>query len=195
MTKLKSHLISFIIIISFLIACGNSEGSDQLKLRELKVTQKEEELKIFEQKLISRDIGLSSREELLDSLEHISDTTGIYNSKLIGNWTAIMKCTETSCEGSALGDTKTERWNIAYHNKRVVIKAMSNNTITRVYIGVYTETGLSLQSRQQEGDVLNSMNIQLKQISDEKMEGIREINQGGNCKIIYSVGLSKIKSL
>lgn len=192
---LKSHLISFILIISFLIACGNKEGSNQLKLRELKVTQKEEELKIFEQQLISRDIDLSSREQLLDSLEHIGDTTGIYNSKLIGNWTVIMKCIETSCEGSALGDTKTERWNIAYHNNRVVVKVMSKNSISRVYLGVYTETGLTVQSRQQEGNLLTSMNIQLNQISDNKMEGIREINQGGNCKIIYSVGLSKINTL
>ncbi|MDP2413722.1 hypothetical protein [Daejeonella sp.] len=192
---LKSHLISFILIISFLIACGNKEGSNQLKLRELKVTQKEEELKIFEQQLISRDIDLSSREQLLDSLEHIGDTTGIYNSKLIGNWTVIMKCIETSCEGSALGDTKTERWNIAYHNNRVVVKVMSKNSISRVYLGVYTETGLTVQSRQQEGNLLTSMNIQLNQISDSKMEGIREINQGGNCKIIYSVGLSKINTL
>jgi hypothetical protein len=183
------------VIVSFLMACGNREGSDQLKLRELKVIQKEEELKIFEQKLISKDIEISGREQLLDSLEHFSDTTGIYNSKLIGNWTVIMKCIETTCEGSALGDTKTERWNISYHNNRVVVKVMSKNTISRVYLGVYTETGLTVQSRQLEGDLLTSMKIQLNQISDSKMDGIREINQGGNCKIIYSVGLSKINTL
>jgi len=191
---LKSHFVGFILIISILTACGNKEDSDRLKLREKKVSQKEEELKVFEQQLISKEIELSSRERLLDSLEHMGDTTGIYNSKLIGNWTVTMKCTETSCEGSALGDTKTERWNIAYHNNRVVVKALSKNTITRVYLGVYTETGLALHSRQQEGDVLTTMNILLNQISVDKMEGIREINQGGKCKIIYSVGLSKIKT-
>jgi len=191
---LKPHFIGFILIISILTACGNKEDSDRLNLREKKVSQKEEELKVFEQQLISKEIELSSRERLLDSLEHMGDTTGIYNSKLIGNWTVTMKCTETSCEGSALGDTKTERWNIAYHNNRVVVKVLSKNTITRVYLGVYTETGLALQSRQQEGDVLTTMNILLNQISVDKMEGIREINQGGKCKIIYSVGLSKIKT-
>ncbi|MDP3469996.1 MAG: hypothetical protein Q8S11_16765 [Daejeonella sp.] len=191
---LKPHFIGFILIISILTACGNKEDSDRLNLREKKVSQKEEELKVFEQQLISKEIELSSRERLLDSLEHMGDTTGIYNSKLIGNWTVTMKCTETSCEGSALGDTKTERWNIAYHNNRVVVKVLSKNTITRVYLGVYTETGLALHSRQQEGDVLTTMNILLNQISVDKMEGIREINQGGKCKIIYSVGLSKIKT-
>jgi len=187
----RSHFIGFILIISFLAACVNREDSDELKSREMKVSQKEEELRIFEQQLITRDIELKSREKLLDSLEYTGDTTGVYNAKLIGNWTVNMKCIETNCEGSALGDTKTERWNIAYHNNRVVVKVMSKNIITRVYLGVYTEAGLALQSKQQD---LTSMSIQLNQLSDTKMEGVREINQGGNCKIVYSVGLSKIQS-
>ena len=195
MSLLKLNFIGIILSISFLSACSNPEGSDQLQSREKKVSQKEEELKVFEQKLISRDIELRGREKFLDSLENIGDTIGIYNSKLIGNWTVNMKCIETSCEGSALGDTKTERWIISYHNSRVIVKVLSKNTITRVYQGVYTETGLTLHSRQLDGDILTSMNIQLNQISDDKMEGIREINQGGRCKIIYSVGLSKLKSL
>lgn len=192
MTLLKSRFIGFILIVLFFAACGNREDSGKLESRERKVSQKEEELLAFEQQLISRDIELKNREELLDSLEHPGDTSGIYNPKLIGDWTVNMKCIETSCEGSALGDIKIERWNIAYHNKRVLVRVMSKNTITRTYLGVYTESGLILKSKRQDNDVTTSMSIHLDHTADDKMEGVREINQGGNCKIIYSVGLSKI---
>lgn len=189
----KLYLIGFILIISFATSCGSAD-SEKLKAREMKVLKKEQELKMFEQQLISRDIELKSRELLLDSLEHFSDTTGTYNAKLIGDWVVNMKCIETSCEGSALGDTKTERWNISYHNNRVVVKVLSKNLIARVYLGKFTENILKLQSRQQDSNAAVTMDVHLVQISDDKMEGVREINQEGRCKIVYAVGLSKIHS-
>ena len=55
-----------------------------------------------------------------------------------------MTCIETTCPGSAVGDTKTETWDINYENNLIIAKAMANNKLVRVYTGSYDGTNLTL---------------------------------------------------
>jgi len=43
-----------------------------------------------------------------------------------------MRCTETNCSGSAVGDTKNEQWEIGYQNGGIVAQAFSGNKLVRV---------------------------------------------------------------
>jgi hypothetical protein len=55
-----------------------------------------------------------------------------------------MTCTETTCPGSAIGDTKTETWDISYQNNVLLAKANVGDKLTRVYTGTYDGTNLVL---------------------------------------------------
>ena len=188
MSFLRS-LITTLIISSFIFTgCGSNENKN---LAEEVNIKKEQELLQWENQLKSKDQKLTIREQRLDSLNQKTDTVGRYNAELIGEWSARMLCTETSCAGSAIGDTKTEQWNITYDNNRFIVKASSNKVVTRIYTGFYKENNLKLTANQS-GDNETIITINLREVSEKKMEGIREINQVGTCKIIYSLEIEKV---
>src|SRR5690606_13756599 len=111
----------------------NREREQKLQEREKAVNLKEQELKLWEQRLKLKEEELDKRDKD-DSLR--ADTMGFFNPSLPGDWLVKMRCTETSCETSAIGDTRTEKWHIEFENNTVIVKALSNNKITRVYSGL-----------------------------------------------------------
>lgn len=179
------------IVLFVLFSCRNSNNENAIDLREKKLETKENELLKLAEELKSKSIELTAREQLLDTLQSSSDTTGNYNPGLIGDWVVNMKCTETTCEGSAIGDSKTERWNISYVNNRVVARVISNEKVTRIYIGKYEKTGLTLFSNQEDKNGVIKMVILLSPLTGNIMKGTREINRYDNCKIVYSLEILK----
>jgi hypothetical protein len=105
-----------------------------------------------------------------------------------------MTCTETSCAGSAVGDTKNETWEISYQENNVIARAMVNTELTRVYSGFFTGNTLELVASP-EGTAVNQpatrMVVRLRLSDNNKMEGQREIERTGQCKIIYEVSMNK----
>ncbi|HVK96300.1 MAG TPA: hypothetical protein VM368_00715, partial [Flavisolibacter sp.] len=112
---------------------------------------------------------------------------------LVGRWTAQMVCTETTCPGSAVGDSKTETWDIQYINNKVIAKAQSGEQLVRVYTGIYTGNTLELVENNESTGTqpATKMVVQLRIVNPRSMEGQREIIREGNCKILYSLQLTK----
>jgi hypothetical protein len=84
---------------------------------------------------------------VLDSIQHLNDTTSKFNADLIGNWSTSMRCTETSCEGSAVGDTKSEKWEISYQDNQVKLKAFVNSQLIGEYSGLFSDDGLVVTAK------------------------------------------------
>ncbi|MGV3510037.1 MAG: hypothetical protein ACO1N7_12170 [Sphingobacteriaceae bacterium] len=184
---------SILLVVSIILSgCGKSANQKNIEKREKEIQQKEQQLKAFEQQLKLKEQNLLSREKQLDSLKTKADTIGVYNPKLVGNWRVNMQCIETTCEGSAIGDTKTEQWNISYNNNKVVANALSNKKIIRVYTGLFKENTLELKA--QPTDLETEMNVVLTPHSSTEnlMEGRRIINHSGKCKIVYALKAEKI---
>lgn len=172
-----------------LAGCGSGQNMEDNQLAE-GYLKKEQELLAWENRLKLKDQELKIREQRLDSIEIKKDTLGTYNAKLIGNWSVRMRCTETTCAGSAIGDTKTEQWNISYENNKVVVKASSNKVPIRTYKGIFKDNNLKLTALQS-GDSETIITITLREVSDKRMEGTREIYQAGICKIIYALEIER----
>ena len=104
-----------------------------------------------------------------------------------------MVCTETTCPGSAVGDSKTETWDIQYINNKVIAKAQSGEQLVRVYTGIYTGNTLELVENNESTGTqpATKMVVQLRIVNPRSMEGQREIIREGNCKILYSLQLTK----
>ena len=180
-------LLSFLLSIFF-------QGCT-LREKELALQNKEKELIKKEQDLIVRENNLKLREEefanklMADSL---STDFSFYNNTIIGNWDARMVCTEATCPGSAVGDSKTETWQINYEGKIVVAKAMSGNQLIRIYTGTYTGNTLELIEERPTttSDQATKMVVRLRLTNNSTMEGQRDILRS-DCKVIYSLNLTK----
>jgi hypothetical protein len=176
-----------IIFIPFLLhGCGPSEHEKNLQKEQLEIKQKEQQLFAWEQRLKIREQELNNTKQVLDSAQLHVDTA--YNPLIIGKWIVKMTCTQTTCDGSAIGDMKTEQWDIQYNGENVVVKAYSGPVLIRVYTGSYKNKVLRIVDEKPNTKALISANLNF--INGNRMDGLREISQK-DCKIVYELTLEK----
>lgn len=181
-----------LIAIVFITGCGLKERENALDLKEKKLNEKEQHLISLEKQLQLREEDLINREKLLDSTNKLNDSIGIFNQDLVGKWQIKMICTETTCAGSAIGDTQTEQWEIAYINNNIIVNAFAGKKLVRVYSGTYSDGGLRLSSQNQPAAETMIL-VNLRYIKANRMEGERIISQEGNCKIVYTLQADKLQ--
>jgi len=187
-------ILFLIPLLIFLPSC-------EFKERREKLNQKEEELKQWEQQLsLKKDslqlqaAELAKREMFLDSTKLITiDTLSALYPRVPGIWNVLMKCTETTCSGSAVGDTKKEQWEISFSNNTIVAKAMSDNKLLRIYSGSFTGNAFELSSQQENVTTQQGakMFVRLQTGKENQMTGQREISRPEDCRIVYALELSK----
>lgn len=176
----------FLVLLSlFIQGCGVSEREKNIKKAQQELARKEQDLLNWEQQLKIKERAL---EQAIDSARR--DSTAVYHPAISGKWNVKMTCTETSCEGSALGDTKTEQWLISYKKNTIVVKAYAGVVLTRVYIGAFEGETLKVLDENPSTDAVISALLRFK--TDNRMEGQREIQQK-NCKIVYSLQAERTK--
>lgn len=192
MRLLNTRFVIFSILITVCASCGENQNKD-LDAREKKLDLKEQQLLNWEQQLKLKEQELSKNQMKIDSIKNLADTNGIYDPKVIGNWKVTMQCTETTCEGSAVGDTKTEVWSISYHNHKVIARVIVNKKVIRTYSGLFRENTLQLSARQtSETDTHMDVTLTPHSTTEGLLEGQRVINQRGKCRIVYGVKAEKI---
>jgi hypothetical protein len=181
-----------------------STGCNNLRQRETAVQQREEALAQKEQVLLAKENQLELKaQELLKQEQQLKNAqqpdssaqslVSEFNPALVGNWNARMICTETTCTGSAVGDTKTEAWEITYQSDRVVAKAMTGENMFRIYTGTFRNNLLELTENVDlaPGAPATQMVVRLTLLNQTTMEGQREIIRTGDCRIVYDLQLNK----
>lgn len=189
-------LIYFVFVASliFCSGCGLREREAALDKRENEVNQKEQRLLLLEKQLQLKEDELAERQKSMDSTQNrfgLSDSA-IVNPAITGNWDVTMKCTATTCEGSAVGDTKNERWEIAYQGTNVIVKANADGKLVRVYSGIYADNSLQLVAQHEPEAPNTRITVKLNPKTPTELEGTREIVRTDVCHIVYAVTLKKV---
>lgn len=184
----------FLLLFSFILlqGCDLRKREEALVQKEARLNEKEQELLLKEKTLQIREEDLVKREQRIDSTRLI-DSSAMHNAALTGMWDVKMTCTETSCPGSAVGDTKTEVWEIAYVDNNVIARAMVNNELVRAYSGLFTGNTLELVDNQENvpNQTPTRIIVRLRLTNNTLLEGTREIERLNECKILYSLTLTK----
>jgi hypothetical protein len=187
---MKKLVLYSLILLFFSSGCDLRKREEELHAKEAALNQKEQELLLKEKTLQIKEEELLLRERKSDSTVK-TDTAGLYNPSIIGIWSVKMTCTETTCAGSAVGDTKTEQWNISYEANTIIAKAMFDGKLVRTYTGVSKANTLELVEDQQNiPSHFTRMEVRLRLINAMSMEGQREIIRD-NCKVVYALQMSK----
>lgn len=189
--------IIFLCLFFFvvLLGCGINSREHALQQKEELLRQKEEALILRESDLQKREEELALRLKELDTpLDSThTDTTARIDPNLLGGWNVEMTCTQTTCPGSAVGDTKNERWQISWDSTHIVSKAIVGDNVTRVYRGLYTGNTLELVEGMESttAEPATKMVVRLTMTDSTTMEGQREIIREGDCRILYNVKMNK----
>ena len=190
---MKGSTILLVVVLIGFTGCDLREREEALQMREAALNEREQQLLLKEKTLQVKEEELSKRQQLLDSTRN-SDTTHLVNPALVGNWSVKMTCTEATCPGWAVGDTKTEQWNFTYTQSTLVVKAMASDKLVRVYSGFYTGSTVELVEEKPVSDTLNTTKtvIRLHFVDDTHLEGQREIIHQSECRVVYGLQLQKI---
>lgn len=189
---MKIFQIVFCALLVFASGCDVREREAALQAKETALNQKEQELLLKEKTLQLKEEALNQMKQKLDSTLLV-DTTAQFNQNLIGLWSVKMVCTQTSCPGSAVGDTKTENWDISYEGRYVIARVSVNNELVGAYSGIFNGTTLELEQNTETAanQPTTKILVRLKLLNPKQMEGIREIERIGECKITYTVTMDK----
>lgn len=171
--------------------CDIREREKALEVKEAQLLQREQALELQRTKLELKEQELTKREQQLDSVT--LDTALIVDPAIVGSWSVKMTCTETTCPGSAIGDSKSETWDISYQNKNIIVKAKTGEKLERVYTGVYKNNVIQLTENVDVPGTAPATKIVVKLtlLNPTTMEGQREIIREAECKITYALQLSK----
>lgn len=187
-------------MIMLLVFCFQSCG---LREREKELDAKTKEVNEKEQQLMLREKAIELKEKELMSLQQKLDSTGVQlpkdtvavNPEFLGEWNVRMNCIETSCQGSAVGDTKTETWLIEKQENNITAKAMSANQLVRAYTGRFNGSFLVLNATQTDSSKVQArITVRLQRINTGQLEGQREISRPGDCRILYELQLKRMES-
>jgi len=188
---MKFHCF-ILFVLTALCGCNYQQREAQIKKKEAELNQKEQQLLLREQSLAIKEAELQKKESTIDS----SANAGVYNDTLRGRWNVQMTCSETTCPGSAVGDSKTEQWNIDYAGTQIIAQVINNNKIVRIYQGIYNGNTVELvedrEGTTDEPATKISIRLQLK--GDTSMQGEREIEKENGCRIVYSIQMNKLNS-
>lgn len=184
--------IFLLLGIMIFSGCDLRHREVEVKKKLEEISRREQELSIKEQMLSIKEQELSEKQKILDSTTNIvNDSILREHLKIQGLWRVDMLCTETNCAGSAVGDVKTEKWNIKVENDQVMINARSNRSVVKTYAGSYVGNVIKLTADQDSTEVNAKINVSLQKISDKEMGGERQVIQASGCQIVYSLRLKK----
>ena len=187
---MKRFFLYLLVLVFFNSGCDLRKREEQLQAKEAALNQKEQELLLKEKTLQIKEEELLLRERKSDSTVK-TDTTSLYNTAIIGFWSVKMTCTEATCAGSAVGDTKTEQWNISYEANTIIAKAMSDDKLVRTYTGIAGQVIELVEGPHQSvSQPATKMIVRLRLIDSTSMNGQREIIRN-NCKVIYDLQMEK----
>lgn len=183
-------ILLWLFLFPFFSSCTLQERETALQKREAALNEREQQLILREKAIQLKEEDLAKLQNPVDS---ISIDSSVYNANIVGTWNVKMVCTETTCAGSAVGDTRTETWQINYESNKVIAQARAGNQLVRIYTGMYTGNTLELVEDREisPSQPATRMVARLRITSDTKMEGSREILREGDCKIIYSMDMTK----
>ena len=185
------NLVFIFSVFIFFNSCNLREREQALDKRSSELDQKEQELLLKEKSLQLKEEELKKKDSLSGS--STMDSTGVYDPGFLGSWSVKMVCTEATCPGSAVGDTKNETWHFSYQDKNILVRAMVGDRLVRVYSGIYNGNIMELEADRESKEVAaaTKMNVRLRKADSLTLEGHREIIGVGNCKIVYSVNMTK----
>ena len=183
-----------LLSLLFFSSCGIREREAALEKREAALAQKEQELIIREQAVVNDSLARIAADTATKIIDTTISETPSVQLAIAGTWQVRMLCKETSCPGSAVGDTKTETWKIEGDTANVIARVMEGDKLVRVYSGKAADNGI-IQLTEATGSSAHPqgtfINVRISAAGPRSLQGTREIIRDNVCRILYDLKFDK----
>lgn len=175
-------------------SCGQQEREQKLAAQAKQLREQKQELILKANQLALKEKQLNDKEKHLDSALTIQDSVAVLFPKLAGNWNVNMVCSQATCAGSAIGDTKNEQWVFSLQGSSIIAQAYAKKVLSRVYVGKYVGGLLQLTAQTADSATESAVqiNVFLRPVGDStNMNGKRNITRP-DCQIVYNMNMKKL---
>jgi hypothetical protein len=189
-------LLILIFIGLHLSSCNYEQQRKELEQREADLFEREQKLLIRENLLTQVEDSLKLILSKSDSLaSRLASASLPVPDSLQGMWNVAMMCTQTSCSGFAVGDTRKENWSFENNDSTgVLVRALQGEKLIRVYTGIYDGSGFILSTPYNSEASTTVMNVYLTlDINSNKLTGSRTINQADGCTTTFKLDAERPK--
>ncbi len=184
------YKIIFLLWIVFtLTACGNKDRQEELTEREVTLLEKEKQfaLKEAEYKLL-----LQVRDSV-QSLEDNEPTPVAWPQGMAKKWNARVVCVASNCTDYVVGDQRSDVWELGDESGKLVVKAINNNKLVRLYLAQYENNAIRLHYiTESAASKQVVMQVALTEITASRMRGVRAVSVDNKCTAVFSVELNRI---
>lgn len=183
-----------ILCFAFLLNnCGLNERKEAIEQNEAALQQKEQRLLLLEKNLKLKEDSLNLILARRGNSSY-TDSISLLPPALWGAWSVKMVCIQTTCSSSAIGDVRTDSWQITGQDSAVIIKTVTHDNVTRIYTGnYYQDNTIRVSDRTHETAVSNVpvRIVEIVDIRNNKMKGTRVLIQQDGCHVTYSLEMDK----
>lgn len=194
---MKQLLLSTLLLIPLLMnsGCGFEERKRALDAREAALQEREQDLLLKQKQLTQLEDSMKLNLARQDSATSVLKNLGLpLPDSLQGVWNISMICTQTSCTGFAVGDSRKENWTFSGGDSTgVYIKAMQGEKLIRIYSGIYDGGGFILSTLSGSDSITTVMNVKLSVENGNKLSGTRVINQADGCSATFRLDAERSK--
>jgi len=180
-----------IVFFCTIITACNSGGSADLKIREARLAQQEQE---FAQKqadykslLAMRDSLNAAKSTNLDSAE-VPQT---WPDSIQGQWNSRLVCRSSTCNSYVIGDQRNEQWQFLADSGGLFVRATSRNKTVQLFKGTLRDNQIILnKERDSIGDHMAQIQIKLDMLGSKIIKGTQIIRTKADCEANFSVELT-----
>lgn len=185
--KMNSKQLLLLLIISLSFFSCHDNRSKELDERETILAEKERQFSEKEAEYQALII-------LRDSLENLDNEKQIsrWPVFLDGQWSSKTICTESNCSDYVIGDTRNDFWEFRQDSTKLWVDVSDKNNLIRSYDAQYLNDNIKMHFKSDStASKMVEMNIELTDISEHRIKGLRTVTVNGNCQAKFNVELIK----
>lgn len=179
-----------IFLCVFITACNSGDGAD-IKTREARLAQQEQEL--------------AHKEAEYKALLHMRDSLQAAKSKpftadtivqrwpdsIAKQWNSRLVCRSSNCNNYVIGDQRNEQWQFVADSAGLFVRATSRNRTIQVFKGTLLDNQIILNREPDSvGDHMARIQIKLDILGARIIKGTQIIRAKADCEANFSVELT-----
>lgn len=190
------YLTIFISITILLNSCGKTDEEIALEKKRIqdsieKVIESAKETAVEEAQQKAE-----SEKRLAEQAEWERKNKKFNVEDLVGTWNVKMSCINSNCQGTNVGDIRSETWYINYEGGRIIVKVSGNSTTNTLYTGTFDGKILKLhydliKTGLFKDKTVSVIDATLRMDSPNELIGKRKVLNDGPCNIDYNISLTK----
>lgn len=186
---LHKYLLFTLLILSLFWGCQDRQKERELDLREQHILSREKEFALkeadYQSLLRMRDSLLTRKDTAAVVQQWPQDIAGLWNSKSV--------CRESNCSDYVIGDQRSNTWEFVSDSTGLYTRVINNNQVVRVFAARYDSTRILLHYASDSSATKKlELAVELNRDNANLIKGMQTTSIDKSCTAKFSIELTRL---